>query len=104
MREGEKKKHEIAPEKQKITSRSSAAVESGETKAKSISQQRRWRSRKQAAEDEDDDEEEDGRDEEEDEVCSRGHNWEATTTTGLLLATTWRYADVALAQNFSPPP
>ncbi len=36
-----------------------------------------------------------------DEVCSRGHNWEATTT-GLLLATTWRYADVALATNFSP--
>jgi hypothetical protein len=34
-------------------------------------------------------------------VCSRGHNWEATTT-GLLLATTWRYADVALATNFSP--
>jgi len=30
---GKKKKHEIAPEKQKITSRSSAAVESGETKA-----------------------------------------------------------------------
>jgi len=41
-----------------ITSRSSAAVESGATKAKSISQRRRWRSRKGAPEDEDDDDEE----------------------------------------------
>jgi len=70
---GKKKKHQIAQEKQKITSKSSAAVESGATKAKSISQQRRCRSRK-GAERKTKKTTTTKKKKRKDEVSSRGHN------------------------------
>jgi hypothetical protein len=75
----EKKTTKLHQKSRNYIKKSFEAVESGATKAKSISQRRRWRSRKEAAEDEDDDEEERRRKKERRSVFERpqlrGHNY-----------------------------